>query len=333
MFPVSELESAIRAADVTDADLGTLSGTLVTQRTLELLKFTFPSLTMFTTDFSDQPAQFNQTIMTRTIEVPDVQSYSTTAGWTDSDADTADVPVTIDNHKGVPITFNANILASTVRRLFDEFAPAQAYALAKDMIDDLYSNITDANFTNNVVVTTANFNRASVIDVGVAQDLLGVPSGLGMRTLLLYPTVFGNLEKDTVFVSPLLYQKPELVTAPAPGGVSLIIPVEQYSVVKAPNLPTNNANLTGFAGSRSALCIATRVPNDYTSVLPGASFGNVQMVTDPDIGITVMLVQYVNHQLGTATSRIALMYGTNAGQGNAGYLIKAHSGSGSSRTS
>ena len=32
----------------------TLSGSLVTQRTLELLKFAFPSLTMFTTDFSDQ---------------------------------------------------------------------------------------------------------------------------------------------------------------------------------------------------------------------------------------------------------------------------------------
>jgi hypothetical protein len=57
------------------------------------------------------------------------------------------------------------------------------------------------------------------------------------------------------------------------------------------------------------------------------------MVTDPDIGTTVMLVQYVNHQLGTATSRIALMFGTAAGQGDAGELLKAHSGSGSSRTS
>jgi hypothetical protein len=96
-------------------------------------------------------------------------------------------------------------------------------------------------------------------------------------------------------------------------------------------MPSNNANLVGFAGSKSALVIATRTPNDYTSVLPGASFGNVQMVTDPDIGITVMQVQYVNHTLGTATSRIALMWGTAAGQTNAGQLIKAAAGSGSSR--
>jgi hypothetical protein len=128
------------------------------------------------------------------------------------------------------------------------------------------------------------------------------------------------------------YQKTELITNPTPNGVSLSIPVSTFNVIKAPNLPTNNGNVTGFAGSRSALCIATRTPNDYTSILPGASFGNVQMVTDPDIGITVMLVQYVNHTLGTATSRIALMYGTAPGQGDAGELIKAASGSGSSRS-
>lgn len=332
-FSVADFDDAIQAADVTDTNLGTLSGTLVTQRTLELLKFSFPALTMFTTDFSDEPAKFNQTIMTRTIDVPNVTSYSTSSGWTDSSASTNDVPITIDAHRGVNITFNENILASTVRRLFDEFAPAQAYALGKDLMDDLYSNITDANFTNNSVITTSAFNRASVVDVGIALDLRGVPAYIGNRTMLLYPTVFGNLEKDSVMTQFAAFQQAQLMTNPTPNGVSLVIPVESFQVVKAPNLPTNDGNVTGFAGSKSALCIATRVPSDYASVLPGASFGNVQMITDPDIGITVMLVQYVNHQLATATQRIALMYGTAAGQGDAGQLIKAATGSGSSRTS
>lgn len=332
-FPMAKLEDAIQSADVTDADLGTLSGTLVTQRTLELLKFTFPSLTMFTTDFSDEAARFNQTIMTRTVEVPNVVVYNTSTGWSDSDADTADVPVVIDHHEGVQIAFNENIMASTVRRLFDEFAPAAAYALAKRVMDTVYANITDANFPNNSVITTTAFNRASVVDIGVALDLQGVPSGIGMRTMILYPTVFGNLEKDTVLMQLAAFQKPTLITNPAPDGVALVIPVESFQTVKAPNLPTNNANLTGFAGSKSALCIATRVPNDYTSALPGASYGNVQVVTDPDIGLSVQLVQYVNHDLGKATSRLALMWGSAAGQSDAGRLIKAASGSGSSRTS
>jgi hypothetical protein len=327
------IDEAIKAADVTDANLGTLAGTLVTQRTLELLKFVFPALTSFTTDFSDLPATFNQTIMTRTIVQPlIVQTYSTVTGWTDTPAQTADVPIVINNHKGVPITFGENILASTMRRLFDEFAEASAYALGKDLIDNLYTRLTDANFTNNSVFASANFLRSSVIDIGTALTLRGVPLGLRNRTMLLWPAAFGNLEKDPVMIQfSTNVPRPEIMTDGVTPQSAFAVNVEAFNIYSAPNMPSNNANLVGFAGSKSALCIATRTPNDYTTVIPGASFGNVQMVTDPDIGITVMQVQYVNHTLGTATSRIALMYGTAAGQTAAGQLIKSAAGSGSSR--
>jgi hypothetical protein len=325
-FPLS----AILAADSTDTNLGTLAGSLVTQRVLELLKFQFPSLTRFTTDFSDEPASFNQTIMTRIVTVPAVSDYNTSTGWTDSTAATTDVPVKIDKHRGVPITFNSNILASTARRLFDEFAPAQAYALAKDMVDNLYTRITDSNFPSNKVQATSGFARATVASIGTALTLKGVPIGPGARTLLLYSTVFEKLVTDSTLVSFATYQKPQLVTEPQ-DGVMLVIPVDTFSVINAPNLPTNNGNITGFAGSKSALVIATRTPNDYTTALSGSSFGNVQMVTNPDIGLTVLLVQYVDHKLGTATQRISLMYGTALGQANAGMLLKAAAGSGSSQ--
>jgi len=107
------------------------------------------------------------------------------------------------------------------------------------------------------------------------------------------------------------------------------VPIASKTRKVLENVP--GGNRTQIAGSKSALVIATRVPNDYTSALPGASFGNVQVVTDPDIGISVQQVQYVNHTLGTATQRVALMYGTAAGHGDAGELLKAASGSGSGR--
>jgi phage I-like protein len=334
-FPMDRLEDALIASDVTDSDLGTLSGTLVVQRTLELLRFEFPSLGMFTTDFTSEQASFNQTIMTRTVGIPPVVDYNTSTGWaTGIDAPvTTDVPITIDKHQGVPIAFNEQIMASTVRRLFDEQAPAQAYALAKAMVDDLYSNITDANFTNNTVIATASFTRAIVNAVSTALTLRGVPLMLGNRTMLLYPTVFQKLMDDTVLMQLAAFQKPTLITDPTSGGVSLVLPVSNFQVVNAPNLPTNDGNVTGFAGSKSALCIASRLPNDYTKFAPGVSYGNVQTVTDPDLGLSVMLTQYVDHTLATGNQRLTLMYGTNAGQGAAGQLIKAATGSGSSRTS
>jgi hypothetical protein len=326
------VDDAIKAADVTDTNLGTIAGTLVTQRTLELLKFVFPPLTRFTTDFSDQPATFNQTIMTRIVTIPTVVTYSTATGWADVTAQTTDVPVTINNHKGIPITFNENLLASTMRQLFNEFAEASAYALGKALVDDLYTRLTDASFTNNTVSTSAAFNRAAVIDVGTALTLRGVPLALGNRTMLLWPAAFGSLEKDTTIGQYATnVPAPPIITDGVTPESAFYISVEGFKIYDAPNMPSNNANLVGFAGSKSALVMATRTPNDYTTVLPGASFGNVQMVTDPDIGITVMQVQYVNHTLGTATSRIALMWGTAAGQTAAGQLIKASAGSGSSR--
>jgi hypothetical protein len=269
--------------------------------------------------------------MTRTVTVPGLVTYSTSTGWADSTAATTDVPVTLNNHKGVQITFNEQLMASTMRKLFDEFAPAQAYALGKGLVDAIYANITDANFTNNSVVTAANFNRSSVVDVEVALNLRGVPNMPGSRTMLLYSTYFGALQKDTTLMQLAAFQQSGLITAPQPSnGAAYGIPVAGFMVVDAPNLPTNNANLNGFAGSKSALIIVTRVPNDYTTQLGGASYGQVQMVTDPDIGITVMSVQYVDHKLATATSRIALMWGSAAGQTAAGQLIKSNTGSGSS---
>src|SRR5215471_3695825 len=328
-YDLAEVRDAIMAADVTDANLGTLAGTLVTQRILELLKLVFPPLVRFTTDFSEQPATFNQTIMTRIVTIPTVVAYSTATGWADQQAQATDVPVVINNHQGIPITFNENMLASTMRRLFEEFAEAQAYALARALVNDLYSKLTDANYTNNTIVVSTSFNRASVVDIGVALTQRGVPLGMGNRTMILWPVAFGNLVKDTTIIQPIAYQNIGIITQPTQPDASFMLPVDTFQVYTAPNLPSNNANLIGFAGSKSALCIATRTPNDYTSILPGASFGNVQMVTDPDIGLTVMQVQYVNHTLGTATNRIALMWGTAAGQTIAGQLIKAASGTGS----
>jgi hypothetical protein len=89
-FPMDRLEDAIMATDVTDSDLGTLAGVLVVQRTLELLKFSFPALGSFTTDFTSEQATFGQEIITRTVGIPAVVDYNTSTGW----ATGIDAPVT-----------------------------------------------------------------------------------------------------------------------------------------------------------------------------------------------------------------------------------------------
>lgn len=305
---MSEIESVPLSAANSP---GTLAGTLVTQRTLELLKIQFPILRRIATDFSTEPVKYNAQIISRIVSIPTVGTYNTTTGYAQSDQTSIDVPVTINRHKFVQITFGANSLSGTVRQLFKEFAPASAYALAKEMVDYIYGLILAASYTNSTVCGLADFSRQTVIDLGTALNLRGVPQGAMNRTLLLYSTYFGKLAADPAIVSLAAFQKSEIITDGALPNV------HGFAVMDAPNLPGNAENLVGVGLNQSALVLATRLPGDYANALPGASNGIVDVVLDPDLEMAVQQVQYVDHTLGTANLRMAIQYGAAVGQADA----------------
>jgi len=157
------MEEAIKAADVTDAQVGLLAGTLVLQRALPLLQYEYPLLSAITSDYSDSPGLFGQTESTRIILKPAVQTYNATAdsagrplGWnTASPAQSVDVSVTLDEHIGVPIVFGVQTLAKTLRNLFGETAPMALYALGGYAVNKLTALMTAANF-NAYAGTTAS---------------------------------------------------------------------------------------------------------------------------------------------------------------------------------
>jgi phage I-like protein len=295
--------------------LGGLSGDLVVQRALTLLKLEFPFLTAISTDFSAERAAFNQTIKTRLRTPPAVTDYNPVTGYATSDATTTDVPVTIDNHKAVQISFNANELASTERDLFGEQAEGCQYALGKAMCDALFGRITAANYSNVTTKALASFGRPDLTAMAKALYDRGV-SGAG-RFVLLNSAYFEALQGDPTIVSLAAYQRPEIIT-----GYTLP-PIAGLQPYQAVNLPSTG-NLTGFAGTPDSLCLATRLPNDYSAALPGASGGGtVATVTNPDTGISVMLVQFVNHQLGAAFWRVAVMFGTAVGNPASGQRLRS----------
>lgn len=295
---------------------GTLVGTLVSQRTLELLQFSFPVLSSISTDFSDQNGKLNQTIDTRIISVPAAVDYNAVTGWADSDAIATDVPVTMDKQKGVQITFTAADLAGTARRLFDEFGEAQAYSLAKAMVDDLYSLFTAANYAAVISASQIDFGRSTLIDLGIALDNAGVPDGPTNRFCLLNSAYFGQLKKDPAIVSLSAFQDKTIIEQ------GVLPDVEGFRVIKAVNLPVAE-NLVGFAGSRSSVAMAARLDGDYSSILPGANNGNVTTVTNPKIGLSILQVQWVDHQKAWARQRISLIFGSDKGQVAAASRLKS----------
>ena len=141
---------SIAAADGTDANLQTLSGTLVVQKTLELMRANYPILAAVTSDFSSERLALNQEVTSHIVTIPAVKTYSATLGWADATPTAVDVHLTIDKHIGVPLTFYGNTIGLSLVNLFELFAPAASAALAKDMVTSLYALMTVGNFTNQI---------------------------------------------------------------------------------------------------------------------------------------------------------------------------------------
>ena len=289
--------------------LGTLAGELAIQRSLSLLKFTYPFLFAISTDFSQENAAFGQTVMTRLKSALQANEYDPETGYGSNAATTVDVPVVINHNIGVPITFNVNELGSTTRDLFGEQTDGMHSAIADAIIASLFGNITAGNFTNHTDSKLSLFGRP--VMRAWSKNMSSRKVAKGGRFALLNPDFHEKLGQDSSIVQLSAFQKPEIIT-------EMDLPrVAAFQPYVADSLPTANA-LAGFAGTSETLAVATRVPNDYTKALPGASNGNVSVVTNLDTGISVQQVQYVNHDLAAATSRLALMFGTAPGNKTTG---------------
>ncbi len=300
--------------------LGTLAQTLTAIRTLELLTLTFPLLSQIFTDFSDAIVSYGDTLNTRVVGIPTVQTFNNTTGWpTNSDVTTTDVAITYNQFKGVPVVFMAHEIGGTVRRLFDEIAPGQAYALGKDIVDYIYALITAA-YTNTVTAAgLGTFGRSTLVDIGVILDEAANPE-MG-RFAILNNRYYSALSKDNTIIQLAAFQKAEVITQRL--STSTMQDVEGFRTIKAVNLPATSIagkTLKGFAGTKSSLVLGTRLSADYVNAIPGAANGNLQVVTTPG-GFSANLVQFVSHTGGYAAQRMEVMYGAARGQVAAGALL------------
>lgn len=82
------------------------------------------------------------------------------------------------------------------------------------------------------------------------------------------------------------------------------------------------ATVRGIAGTRSSLLFASRVPTDYTKIMPEIpSTAAIELVTEPDTGLTFMVVKNLDHSLETSNLRVALMFGIGIGDERQGFLM------------
>lgn len=381
----------IKAADNVDPNVGTLATGIVLMRNLGFLKNKLSFLDKISTDLRNEPVAFGQNVITRYITPPTVTTFvpgvgmttdaGTIAAWkatitatnpagtvpaspnnvqTRSAVSTTDVPVVINNYKGVSITFGNLTLAGTMRNLFAEQQGASFYSLAEqvnlDFLSVLYSTVWTPKTGN------AEFSLCGGADpVGTpATNPMGLPVVIALKnqfSLNKMPdmkrwVLLHSIYHDAILVdSNLLNAKAILALIKKDAGSfesGELPPLFGVDVLEsqlaAGSLAGNavggawtNNQLTspvgvaaaigtkgvvGFAGNSASALFVARIPQDYTKVLPEIpATASLEIVTEPDSGLSILLTKRVDNNLQATYMDTGLMYGFAPGDKRQGFML------------
>jgi len=348
-------DGGLSATDYTSGTLGTLSGTLVIQRSLPTFAYDYPELLAMYTDFADTPGLYKQTETTRIVVQLAAVKYDTTQtttgvpnGWiaTGVTGTTVDASITLSDYIGVPILVNNAVLASTTRRLFDEQGVLAIKSIAAYFTGMATDLMTMANYKAYATTTTSLTTYGGAVPIAypsysvnsgtfAVSDLDKIHAAFSSmkvpradRAIMLNPTFYAKLRSDPRFY--FLYMG-AAKTIGQPGdflGEALLPRISGFAPYEAPYLPTGNpvaapttTNVAGFAFHKAGVILKSRLPVDFTQSVNAMVPGSVTTVTDPDTKISVMLVQFVDLTRNFAEWRPEVILGAAVGDFRGGMVL------------
>jgi hypothetical protein len=302
----------------------TLSTPQILELVMDAFKVRLPFLTSaFATDFSDSQAKFNQQVNARIASLPTVQSYDASTGYKANAAESKslldDVPVTINQHKHVPIKLDFLDEASTVNQinLLEEATMNCGYVLAKSMADYCLGLAVAANFSETSTYSTANSDLDMLVNV--REDLNAVGANTVGRFGIVNSAVMSTLTTDSRIASGDYHG--QRIGAEAYGRLQNI---QGFSNIwEYPDMPANSENLSSFFGTKESIILATRVPTDTNDVARAMGIPQIasfETMTDEDTGLTLLGIKWIEQGTFDVYCTVAVMYGAVAGMqgGSAG---------------
>ncbi len=304
----------------------TLSTTQILELVMDAFKVRVPMLAnAFATDFSSETARLNQQVNARIAGLPTVQSYDASTGYkngaTDGKTLLTDVPVTINQHKHVPIKLDFLDMESKVKEinLLEEATMNCGFVLAKSMVDYCLGLAKAANFSEKTTLSEANSDKDMLEAVRVAMNAKGATSN--GRFGIVNSNVFSALDGDSRISSGDYHGK--RIGEEALGhlvGIQGFANVWEY-----PDMPDNSENQTAFFGTKESIILATRVPSSPAEVAKAAGIPQVasfETMTDDDTGLTLLGIKWIEQGTFDVYCTVAVMYGAVAGSqgGSAGEL-------------
>lgn len=296
-------------ANTLDAEL---YGITVANRAIEQFKRNLKPLTSFSTDFTSDIGQRNQSIVVPlTVDPAAAVNFDAGNGYTRQNTTVSETTVTLNKHKWVS-WFIQDTDASTSNFLsLENIGIEKANKLATAVWQDVLSPITAANYGNTaadkVTIAAAAFAKDDVDDIALLCDNEEWPDLDGQRNLLLKPNYFRALLGDEI-TSADAYGSSQLVQNPSAGGQGW--PLSDFRVHKVASIPANAENLVGFASNPRALAVAMR----YLAPAGGGKPGSIYFpVSDSETGITMGYREFYDDDAGQRVAVLECWYGYAVG--------------------
>jgi hypothetical protein len=271
----------------------------VAQRALQPFMSNLLPVTAFSTDFSPLPADKLDTVRVPLVGAPSQSSDFAGDYSANADSTVTVVPVTLSRHKYKTVHVTAKENAETALNVLETLVEAAAQQLAQDVLVDIFSCITAANFGAPGIAALAAtaFDYKKVLALRESCGNAKMPPN--PRSLVLDSGYYTNMLADDVVAKSFNLN----LNAPAVTE-GMVKRIAGFNLHETTLIPSDHAEkLVGFAAHSSAVAVAMRY------LQPVADYQQAGAVTDPVTGMTFGYLRFTDTRANKVFVTLECLYG------------------------
>lgn len=218
----------------------TLSTTEILLDIIQGVKKQCPWINRMGTDFTKQPLKLNKQYIAHIPTLPSIATYDTMTGYangaTSARSLLVDIPITVSNHKHVPLKFEHLNLIKDDKNKYGECISLASYVLGKAMVDDVLSGVTSRNFSQSSTYAEADCDADMLTNV---QGDLNTQGALPRGRIMLINTAGAN----AMAVDSRITSKDFAGQQPNGEGYRRFVNTHGFAeIVEYPDFPGNNGS-------------------------------------------------------------------------------------------
>jgi hypothetical protein len=222
------------------------------------------------------------------------------AAYTIQDIDSDAVEIVLNKHKYVSMGNDDIEVANSSALVLERYGVRKGNLLAKTVVQDIFSEITAANFGSAAFTGAAStFDEDDVADIADVCDDDNMPEG--DRYLVLSNAYITALRKSGAIKDTAGYG----FNAIQSGQIPML---HGFKIIPSNIIPSNDQNLVGFATDGSGIASAFR----YLAPLSGNKYDRAEAIVGEG-GITLGLRSWYSEDYGNYRSVMECVYGYKTG--------------------